>query len=540
MTVKSSGAYDTVRRVCALAWLTAAIALLGAGSSRPLRIGMPLQPNSLNPILSSTYTENYIEEAIFSGLIILDDHGNPQPDLAAVVPTKENHGISADGKTLTYHLRRNVVWQDGAPFTSKDVMFTFQKMRDPKVAFALGTWYARVKSIEAPDAYTVVMHLKRPLADATSEFFVNGEAGMIIPEHALRNVADMRSDPFSAAPIGTGPYIVDRWERGYSLDLRANPTYFRGAPHIDRLHIVFLNDQNTLALQKRTGELDFVQNLPISQLPTFVDSPEMTVKVVPAYMLDYIIANLRVAPFDDVRVRRAFAAAIDRDVLARKAYHGAAVLADGFVAPWTKFHSPTPPGVVAADLDRARKLLDDAGWHLGPDGIRRKDGKPLEFTLTTIAGQTVLVNESVELQAAWRQIGADVTLRSIQSTLIFGPDGVLAHGAFALALVFYGELPWPDITDNVATEAQPPGGSNFSRFSDADVDRWLRESGATYDLPARRAIMAKIDARLREQAPEMPVLWERFLYAWSGDLIGVRPETANSDFWNVYEWQWKK
>ncbi len=518
----------------------ATLVLVGASSSRTLRIGMPLQPNSLNPIISSTYTENYIEEAVFSGLIILDDRGNPQPDLASTVPTKENHGISPDGKTLTYHLRRNVKWQDGAPFTSADVVFTFEKMRDPHVPFALGTWYGRVKNIEAPDPYTVVLHLKQPQADATSEFFVNGEAGMIIPEHLLRNVTDFRSAPFSAVPIGTGPYIVDRWERGYSLDLRANPTYFRGAPHIERLHIVFFGDQNTLALQKRTGELDFVQNLPISQLPAFASAPGMTVRVVPSYMLDYVIANLRVAPFDDAHVRRALSVAIDRGVLASKAYHGAAVLADGFVAPWTKFHSPARARAPGPDLEGARKLLDEAGWHPGPDGIRRKNGVPLDFTLTTIAGQTVLVNESVELQAAWRAIGANVTLRSVQSTVLFGPDGILAHGEFALALVFYGELPWPDITDNVASTAQPPRGSNFARFADGDVDRWLRESGATYDLVSRRAIMAKIDSRLRDQAPEMPVLWERFLYAWSDELLGVRPETANSDFWNVYDWQWKK
>ncbi len=500
---------------------------------------MPLQPNTLNPVISSQYAENYIEEAVFSGLAVLDDHGNLQPDLAVAIPTRANRGISADGKTLTYHLRRNVKWQDGAPFTSADVVFTFEKMRDPHVPFALETWYEIVERIEAPDAYTVVVHLKQPSADATSELFVNGEFGMIIPEHLLRNVADFRSAAFSAAPIGTGPYIVDHWERGYSLDLRANPAYFRGAPHIDRLHIVFLGDQNTLALQKRTGELDFVQNLPVSQLPAFANAP-MTVRVVPSYILDYVIANLRVAPFDDARVRRALSVAIDRGILARKAYHGAAVLADGFVAPWSKFHSPAPAKAVEPDLDEARKLLDEAGWHPGPDGVRRKNGVPLDFSLTTIAGQTVLVNEAVELQAAWRAIGATVALRSVQSNLLFGPDGLLAHGEFALALVIYGELPWPDITDNVASAAQPPRGSNFSRFADGDVDRWLRESGATDDVGSRRAIVAKIDSRLRGQAPEMPVLWERYFYAWSSDLLGVRPETANSDFWNVYDWQWKK
>jgi peptide/nickel transport system substrate-binding protein len=518
----------------------AAVILIGAGQARPLRIGMTLQPNTLDPLVSSQYTENYIEEAIFSGLAILDDRGELQPDLATVVPTRQNGGISADGKTLTYHLRRGVKWQDGAPFTSRDVVFTFDEIRDPHVPYAIGTWYSIIERIEAPDPYTIVIHLKRASADATSELFVNGEFGGIVPEHLLRGVADVRSAPFNAAPVGTGPYMVENWERGYSLDLRANPGYFRGAPHIDTIHIVFLGDQNTIALQKHTGELDFVQSLPVSQLPIFVDSAAMTVKLVPSYILDYLIADTRVPPFDDVRVRRALSVAIDRNQLADKAYHGAAVPADGFVPPWSKFHSPVAATRVGPDLQAAAKLLTEAGWLPGPDGIRRKGAARLEFSLTTIAGQTVFLNEAVVLQARWRSIGVDVALRPVQSTLLFGPDGMLAHGNFALALVFYGELPWPDITDNVASGAQPPLGSNFSRFVDADVDRWLRESGATDAVPTRRALMAKIEARLREQAPQMPVLWERYLYAWSGDLLGVRPETANSDFWNVYDWQWKQ
>ena len=118
---------------------SAAVLCVGAASapSRALRVGLPLQPNTLDPIVSSRYIENYIKEAIFDGLIIIDDHGDLQPDLAVAVPTKRNGGISADGQTITYHLRRGVRWQDGAPFTARDVAFTFSKMRDRHVPFAL-------------------------------------------------------------------------------------------------------------------------------------------------------------------------------------------------------------------------------------------------------------------------------------------------------------------------------------------------------------------------------------------------------------------
>ncbi len=517
--------------------VVAALLLTGIGPQRELRIGLPVAPNTLDPIVSTQYIENYIEEALFSGLTVVDDHGDLQPDLAQVVPTKANGGISADGKTLTYHLRHNVRWQDGVPFSARDVVFTFEKIRDPRVPFALGSWFSIIKDLRAPDPYTVVITLHAASADATWQLFVNGEFGMIIPEHLLRNVTDLRSAPFGGMPIGTGPYRVERWDRGYGLELRANPAYFRGAPHIDHIHIAFVPDQNTLALQKRTGELDFVQSLPLTQRSAFVNSSALTVRLVPAYYLDYVVANIHAAPFDDVRVRRAFGLAIDRRSLADNTYHGAAVVADAFVPPWSRFYSP--PTGTQNDLAAARRLLDAAGWHAGRDGMRSKSGVPLSFALTTVAGQTVLVNAAIALQATWRAIGGNVELRPVQSTVIFAPGGILQSGNFALAFVNYGELARPDIADNIATTALPPRGSNYSRFSDPDVDRWLSESRAADNVALRRRIVAKMQDRLTQQAPMIPVLWERFLYAWSGDLRGVKPETVNSDLWNVYTWQWK-
>jgi peptide/nickel transport system substrate-binding protein len=123
--------------------------------------------------------------------------------------------------------------------------------------------------------------------------------------------------------------------------------------------------------------------------------------------------------------------------------------------------------------------------------------------------------------------------------VVFSPEGVLAKGQFTLAFINYGELPWPDISDNISGTSIPPRGSNYSRFADPDVDRWLRESRAADDVAKRRKIVAQMSARLQAALPLIPVLWERFLYAWDGDLAGVRPETVNSDFWNVADWTWK-
>jgi peptide/nickel transport system substrate-binding protein len=519
-----------MRRVCAA--VVAVLVLAGASGDRPVRVGLAFQPNTLDPLVSSQYIENYIEEAIFSGLTILDDRGNVLPDLATVVPTRANGGISADAKTIVYHLRRNVRWQDGVPFTSRDVTFTFAKMRDPSVPFAVLNWYAIVDRVDAPDPYTVVVRLRKPAIDAPAQLFVNGQFGMILPEHLLRGVADLRTAAFNTQPVGTGPYAVVRWDRGSSIDLRANPSYFGGAPHIGALHISFVSDQNTLAIEKRTGELDFVEQLPLAQVRSFVDSPAMTVRLVPSYELDYVVVNLQAAPFDDLRLRRALSLAIDRRAIAAKPYHGAALPADSLYPPWSRDVAGEPTTVPAADPVRARALLDAAGWKLGPDGIRVRDGKRLAFTLTTLAGQQ-------EILAMWRGIGVDVALRPLQSTVVFAPvDGILASGRFTAAFIYYGELPMPDRTDNLASFAWPPHGNNYSRFGDRDVDGWLERSHAV-DGAARRALVTQIASRVRSEVPLMPVVWQKLLYSWDGNLTGVRPETVNSDFWNVAEWNWR-
>ena len=224
---------------------------------RTLHVGLVQQPNSLDPLHATQFYENYIAEATFSALVVIDDKGDTVPDLAEAVPTRANGWIGADGKTLTYHLRPNLRWQDGVPLTSADVRYTLARMRDPATNFPSLSQYANVDRIETPDPRTVVITLRTPWADATALLFVDGETGSIVPEHILAHVADLTKSSFESAPIGSGPYAVDRWDRGSKIVLRANATYFRGKPAIDRIEIEFVPDQTVLGIRLRTHEIDF-------------------------------------------------------------------------------------------------------------------------------------------------------------------------------------------------------------------------------------------------------------------------------------------
>jgi len=504
-------------------------------ADRPLRIGLVQQPNSLDPLHAVQFYENYLAEAIFSALCVIDDHGNASPDLAREVPTKQNGGISADGKTITYHLRGGVHWQDGVPLTSADVAYTLERMRDPKANFPETTVYAIIDRLDTPDPLTVVLHLKSPWADATSELFVGGQDGSIVPEHVLRSVADLETSTFESAPIGSGPYAVERWERGNRILLRANPAYFRGKPHIDRIEIDFVPDQNVLALRVKDGELDFSPQIPQTLAVELRDTPALHVKAVPTYTDVELVFQTQHAPFDDARVRRALSLAVDRSRLTGSIYHGFALADDDVVPPQSPFHTTDPGFRPSGNVPEAARLLDAAGWKIGPDGIRRKGDQLLSFALTTQGGYAAIAGDAVLVQAMWHAIGAEASLRPVLSNMLYATGGTMRSGDFAVAIVPDGYAASPDRADTLTTSGFPPG-RNYSRYSDRDVDAWTPAARVTSDVAKRRALYTKISQRVVRDAPLPVLLWTEQVYVYNGALSGLRPETVNSDFWNVYDW----
>jgi peptide/nickel transport system substrate-binding protein len=531
------------RAIAALATL-ACTAVVGAQSAasaptRTLHVGLVQQPNSLDPLHAVQFFENYLAEATFSALTVIDDRGNVAPDLAEAVPTRTNGGISADGRTITYRLRPNARWSDGVPLTSADVRFTFDLMRAPTTNFPESSLYAIVARIDTPDPRTVVLHLRAPWADATSQLFVGGQSGSIVPEHVLAHVRDLGTSPFESAPVGSGPYVVERWDRGNRIVLRANTAYFRGPPSIERIEVDFVPDQTVLAVRLRTHELDFSPQLTPLGAMQLATTPGFAHAAVPTFTDAELVFNVRRPPFDDARLRRALALAVDRAELVRTVYHGYAEVADDLVPSRSPFHHGDPALRANGDLARAAALLDAAGWRVGANGTRTKNGVPLTFALTVPAGYAAIEASAVQLQATWKSLGVDATLRPILSNQLYATgSGTMPRGDFTASLTGDGYATSPDRADTLTTAGLPPG-RNDSRFTDPDVDRWTLEARRTLDDAARGALYAKISKRVLERAALVPLVWTKQAYAWNDALLGLRPEPVNSDFWNVYEWRWK-
>jgi peptide/nickel transport system substrate-binding protein len=505
------------------------------GAPQTLRIGLVEQPNSLDPLHAIEFYENYLAEAIFSGLTVIDDRGNVAPDLAERVPTRENGDISADGKTIVYHLRPNVRWQDGVPLTSHDVAFTFAKMREPATNFVESSVYSIIDRVDAPDDRTVVLHLRSAWADATAELFVGGQNGSIVPEHVLR---DTSASSFESAPVGSGPYSVERWERGSRIVLGANADYFRGPPQIERIEFDFVPDQNTLGLQVRTGELDFSPQIPQAAAIALRGARNVRQRTATTYDDVELGFNTKRAPFDDARLRLALAIAIDRTRLVDTVYHGFADSALGLVPPQSPMYAAAPGIRPGGDTARAERLLDAAGWRRGADGLRRKRGVPLAVVITTESGYPANAAIAIQLQATWKALGADVSLRPVAANVLLAPvTGLLVRGDFDAYVVPDGYATSADRADTLTTSGFPPAGRNYTRYASPEVDRETLVARRTFDAAKRRAMYARIARRVLADAALTPLLWQKTIYVYNDRLEGLRPEPVNSDLWNVYQWR---
>jgi peptide/nickel transport system substrate-binding protein len=500
-----------------------------------VRMAIIAEPNTLNPVLSGLIQEGYMEAALYDGLVMFTPSGSLAPDLATEVPSLENGGISKDGKTITYHLRHGVRWQDGAPFTSADVAFTYRTYINPKVNSFYTATYQRIASLETPDPYTVVLHLRKPFAAALVQLFERATGGFVIPKHLLEHSPDINTDEFSHHPIGTGPWRLERWDHGSMLVLRANPDYFAGAPHVSEVDVRIVANPDTQLEMAGSHELDIAQQLVPSQYAQIKAMPGIRAVLAPSYLNRFLTFNTRRVPFDDPRVRRALAVALDRARIVDTAYAGTSTLAQTLIPPWSWAYDPT--GAPVYDPALAKSLLDQAGWTVGADGMRKRNGQPLSFSLLNQTEINPLSTMAQEIQRAWREIGVDAQIRAVPRNVIYGNPGLATDGKFDALVDDWGADTDPDRSFMIETKAFAPQAYNDAFYSDPDVDRWSEEALATYDQAQRKALYSLIQRRLNRDLPYVPLVWEGRIFAINSDLKNFQPELVSSDFWNSQDWR---
>jgi peptide/nickel transport system substrate-binding protein len=532
-----------------VAWLGAlAILFAAAGCSRSgsnsaagsdqLRIAIPINPTQLNPILAQNAVESFNDGLIFSLLVTHDDRHRQIPDLAAIVPTLANGGISRDGMTLTYHLRHNVRWHDGAPFTSHDVVYTWHAIMNPANNVVSRRGFDLIRSMDTPDAYTVVMHMKKSFAPAVDAIFGESDTPLrVLPAHLLEKYPDLNHVAFNSAPVGTGPYRFVHWLRGDRVELEANPSYFGGAPRIKNVTLKIIPDDATTEAQLRSHESDLGIEITAPTYNDLAGADGVTRQLVDAPVYTAIDFNTQRPMVRDARVRRALVLGMNRESIVQKNTFGTSTLAVADLSPyyWAFDHSLKP---VPYDQQAAKALLDAAGWKPGPDGVRVKNGERLSLLFVYGTGSQIVRNISTEIQQMYRPLGVDVELKGYDYANLYAAaesGGIINGGKFDLAMYSWIAGGDPDDSSQWTCGAIPPAGNNVARYCSARMDALQRVATTNFDRAVRTRAYAQIQALLLEDAPAAFIYYQPLRYAHASDLRNFAPNGV-SEGWNAQEW----
>jgi peptide/nickel transport system substrate-binding protein len=515
-----------------------------------VRITLNQEPDTLNPFYSGLRATFTVTQAIFNGLVVVNEQGDYEGDLAAEVPTTQNGGVSADGLTITYKLRQGVKWADGQPFTADDVKFTYDAIMNPANTISGKSVYGKIDSLTVKDPYTVELKMKEPYA-AYAEFF-SYPVG-ILPKHALGSLPDLNKADFNRKPFGTGPYRVTDWQAANFIQLEANPNYYKGVPKIGRVIVRIVPDKNTQLAQVRANETDVAVDLNEDDAVQVDRISGWKAFAIAGLTSDRLFLNLaetgvadgsRPHPIlGDKRVRQALEMGIDKQQLVDKVLSGKTKVATSeYPVGW-----PAPNLEPSRyDVEAARRLLDDAGWQVGADGIREKDGRKLHLSISSTSGNTLRENVEQLIQAGWKTMGVDLEIKNATAAVLVGEwseNGLVQRGNFDIA--YYGFTPGIDPSGTISPrfhskqipfEGNQGEGDNGMRYRDPQVDQWIDEADRTLDQSRRKELYGQVMQKIADDVPVIYLYNRANVEAVSQRVQGARSHPFRWLTWNIHEW----
>ncbi|HPX31573.1 MAG TPA: peptide-binding protein, partial [Smithella sp.] len=333
--------------------------------------------SNLIPILASDSASHNIAGMIYNGLVKYDKNMNIVGDLA------ESWDISSNGLVITFHLRKGIKWHDGKPFTSADVLYTYQATIDPKTPTAYAGDFLKVKKVEAPDDYTFRATYEKPFAPALISW-----SSAILPRHLLAG-KDITQSSLSRHPIGTGPYMFREWVAGQKIVLVSNPDYFEGQPYIDGRMTRIIPDTATMFLELRAQNIGMMGLTPLQytrQTENNLFKNNFNKYRYLSFAYTFMGYNLKNPLFADKRVRQAISYAINKDEIISGVLLKLGKPANGPYKPGTwAFNDKVK--VYNYNPQKALALLNEAGWKkTGSEGLLKKDGQPFIFEIVTNQG----------------------------------------------------------------------------------------------------------------------------------------------------------
>ncbi len=466
------------------------------------------EPETLHPFYSTgTQTNALVYRVAVEGLVGVAPDGVPRAVLATEIPTAANGAVRLDpagGMSVRWTLRPGIRWSDGAPLTSADVRFTWHAvMTDPRVASREG--YDRIVDVETPDELTAIVRYRSIDVAFATRF------DALLPRHVLEGADAAALAAYARAPLGTGPFRITEFVAADHVTAERNPSYrVAGRPYLDRIFFRFVSSVDAAKAQLRAGEVDAALSL------SEVDAADLERE-------------------SDIRVATATSPSVE-------------TLAFELARPGDpSAPHPVPPAGLAQDAyepDRARRLLDGAGWVTGADGIRAKDGVRAAIRVVSTSGNRLREQIEQVLVDEWRAIGVELSIRNVPNATLTGSwqsGGIRKKGDFDVLLAQAGLGPGSTDPqsylaqrhrcDSIPRAENNGTGANYERFCDPRVDALLDEAGRTLDTDRRRALYASVLGTLNDRVVAI-WLYDRGRY----DAFRARVAGYTSNGWDVTTW----
>ncbi len=338
-------------------------------------VGLSQEPTVFNPFRAHIEVDRGVHMCLFDALWKTTEGGDFAPNLATEIPTVGNGGISQDGLSYTVHLKRGITWHDGAPFTSRDVIFAWKLVMNPNFAAFSRTGYDQIETMTAPDAYTVKFRLKTPYAP----LFALLSDTYFVPAHIYSQFRDLNHNSFDEHPIGTGPFRWGQRAPGDHISLSANKVYHGPGPYLDAVVFKYVPDLTVMFEQFKAGAIDVtgIQGITVDHYAEAKQLPNVTLYAKPS--------NFGVPQLKDLAVRQALYYAMDKDSIIKQIYYGVMRPAESYLGPSYWAFDPHL-ATHRYDPARANAILNEAGWAPGQGGIRTKNGVRLSFMNSTTCG----------------------------------------------------------------------------------------------------------------------------------------------------------
>ncbi len=524
-----------------------------------LTIGITQFPSTFHPSINSMLAKSYIVNMTNRPITTYDQNWELTCLLCVTLPTIENGlaqiEILSDGTTgvaLTYAIHPQATWGDGTPVTSKDVVFTWEAGKNNESGFASLEGYRRILSIDSIDDKTFVLHIDRLSYDYNSlnNFYLlpahlEKESFSVPSEYRYRTLYD--TNPTNSG-LYFGPYRIVHIQEGAEVVLAPNPTWFGGKPFFSKIVVRVVENTAALEANLLSGAIDYVAGelgFSIEQALALErrKGHQYDVFYKAGLIYEHIDFNLDNPIFSDRRVRQALLYGLDRDLLVAQLFDGRQPVAHSNINPLDQVYNKFVP-IYNFDQEKARKLLESAGWSKIIDGVRyNPSGEPLQFVLMTTAGNKSRELVEQVLQSQWRDIGVNALIKNEPARVFFGET--MAR-RLNLGLSMYAWLSAPESlprstlrSDNIPNAANGWSGQNYPGYVNKQMDDLIDSLELELDLAKRLPLWAELQNLYAEDLPALPLFFRANAYFFPKWLKFVRPtgHMAPTTTW-IEEWRY--